>query len=203
VLALGWTAAQSARAFGRRLNRRRSRTRCRPEAPPGAGRLEPDALSMDCKGSAFAGGPGGNATGQVSDPVSAKAGDRALNTSASSDCPVARWPSQCHLPRSPLYWPAKLVRRVPRHGSAGTRLLRGRRVRSDRLDQLRDQLARHADGRAWQRLPRVPYGRPQPAAGRGSLAGRRRALLRLRGGGCGGARCAGGTAGAARHPGAA
>ena len=121
----------------------------------------------------------------------------------SADCPVAHWPSQCHLPRSPLCWPAKPVRRISRHGSAGTRLCRGRGVRSDRLDGLRHQLARHADGRAWQRLPRVPHGRPQPAPGRRSLAGRRRALLRLRGGGRGGARCAGGTAGAARHPGAA
>ena len=61
---------------------------------------------------------------------------------------IAYWPSQCHLPRSPLCWPAKPVWRIPRHGSAGTGLRRHRGVRSDRLDEFRHQLAWHEDGRA-------------------------------------------------------
>jgi hypothetical protein len=38
-------------------------------------------------GFAFGGGPGGNASGRVSEPATAKAGGRALSTSASPDCP--------------------------------------------------------------------------------------------------------------------
>ena len=83
------------------------------------------------------------------------------------------------------------------------RLCRRRRGRPVGLDRLRHQLARHADGRTRQRRARLPHGRPQAAADRRSLAGRRRTLFRLGSGRRGGARCAGGAAGAGRGGGAA